>query len=488
MGNTVLNANGFLAILPEILLLLLAVVVLAVDLALPKERKRALGVWTAGGLVIILAVALWGPAPTGVAFGGLVVADGLGRLLRAVFLLGGVLAALMSMDFRPLRQDGPYYGVLIFSLMGMCLMAVAHDLVMLYVAMELTSISAYVLVGYLKESPLSTEAGVKYFLFGAFSSAVMLYGLSLFFGMTGGTGYGQVAAMLQQVVAMISVSAAPFNLGIVGLMMVLVGFGFKVAMVPMHFWTPDVYQGAPTPVTAFISVASKAAGFAVLLRALNFMLPALGNEWTVLLVAISAVTMTLGNLFAIPQRNIKRMLAYSSVAQAGYILIGVAAGSALGAAAVAFYLVIYTVTNIAAFGVVVLISNLTGSEDIGTFAGLSRRSPFLAWSLMLALFSLGGVPPFAGFVGKLILFAAAVQSGLIALVAFGAVNVVISLFYYLNVVKVVFQRRSEDEEAPLAVPVPSRWVLGFSMAAIVLLGIVGAPVFNLIWQASAGWF
>ncbi len=478
-GGTVFNANWFLSILPELLLLALALVVLAVDLALPAGRKRSLGLWTAIGLILILAASLLVPVPEEAAFGGTVRADPLGRMFRAVFLLGGILVALMSMDFRPLRQDGPYYGVLLFSLLGMCLMAVAENLVMLYVAMELTSISAYVLVGYMRETTQSAEAGLKYMLFGAFTSAVMLYGLSLLYGLSGGLGYEDVAAELR---------LAPFSFTMLAFLMVLVGFGFKVAMVPMHFWTPDVYQGAPTPVTAFISVASKAAGFAVLLRALRFVFPALSDEWVALVVAISAVTMTLGNISAIWQKNIKRMLAYSSVAQAGYILVGVAAASRLGVAAAAFYLIIYTVTNIAAFAAVVLISNLTGNEDIDAFAGLSRRSKFLAWSLMLALFSLGGVPPFAGFVGKLILFAGAVQSGLIMLVAIGVVNVIISLYYYLNVVKVVFERRSEEEEQPLTVPVPSRWVLGFTMAAIVLLGVLGAPVFNWVWQASAGWF
>ncbi len=478
-GGTVFNAGWLLAILPELLLLVLALIVLGVDLVLPVDRKRSLGLWTAVGLIVVLLVSLLAPVPEEAAFGGMVRADPLGRMFRAVFLLGGILVALMSMDFWPLRQDGPYYGMLLFSLLGMCLMAVAENLVMLYVAMELTSISAYVLVGYMRETQLSAEAGLKYMLFGAFTSAVMLYGLSLLVGLTGGLGYGEVAAVLRMV---------PFSLAMLAFLMVLVGFGFKVAMVPMHFWTPDVYQGAPTPVTAFISVASKAAGFAVLLRALRFVFPALSEEWVALVVAISAVTMTLGNVSAIWQKNIKRMLAYSSVAQAGYILVGVAAASRLGVAAAVFYLIIYTVTNIAAFATVVLISNLTGDEDIESFAGLSRRSKFLAWSLMLALFSLGGVPPFAGFVGKLILFAGAVQSGLIALVVIAVVNVIVGLYYYLNVVKVVFERRSEEEQVPLLVPTSSRWVLGFTMAAIVLLGILGAPVFNWVWQASAAWF
>jgi NADH-quinone oxidoreductase subunit N len=478
-GSTGFDASGLLTILPELLLLLLAAVVLGADLALSAERKRSLGVITALGLLVIFGAVLVVPAPTDPAFGGMVRADGVAQVFRLTFLLGGALVALLSMDFEPMQQDGTYYGVLLFSLIGMCLMAAAENMVLLYVAMELTGISAYVLVGYLRNQPLSAEGGVKYFLFGAFCSAVMLYGLSLLYGLAGSTGYAAVATALTR---------TPFSLAMVAFLMVLVGLGFKVAMVPMHAWAPDAYQGAPTPITAFISVASKAAGFAALLRVLQFLFPALSAEWIALIVAISMVTMTLGNLSAIPQRNIKRMLAYSSIAQAGYIMIGVAAASPFGVAATAFYLIVYTVTNVAAFGVVVLISNLTGSEDLDAFAGLSRRSPFLGWALLLALFSLGGVPPFGGFVGKLLLFAAAVQSGLVALVVVGVLNVIVGLYYYLNVAKIVFERRSEQEDEPLPVPVPSRWVLGFTMAAIVLLGILAAPVFNWVLQASAAWF
>lgn len=479
MGVTTFNPVWFLSILPEILLLVLSTVVLGVDLVSPWERKRALGVWTAVGLIVILAATFLVPAQTGPAFGGVVRIDGVAQVFRTIFLMSGILVALMSMDFQPMRQDGPYYGLLLFSLLGMSLMAIAENLVMLYVAMELTGISAYVLVGYLRETPQSAEAGLKYFLFGAFSSAVMLYGFSWLYGFAGSTSFSQIAGVLRYI---------PFPFAVLSLLLILVGFGFKVAMVPMHFWAPDVYQGAPTPITAFLSVGSKAAGFAVILRALHFLFPALEPNWGVLIVAISMVTMTLGNTFAIWQKNIKRMLAYSSIAQAGYLLIGVAAASQWGVASSAFYLIVYTVMNVAAFAVVVLISNLTGSEDIDSFAGLSRRSLFLAWSLMLALFSLGGVPPFGGFVGKLLIFAGAIQSGLIALTVVGVINVIVGLYYYLNVVKVVFERRSEQEREPLEVPAPSKWVLGFTMAATVLLGILAYPVFQWVWQASAGWF
>jgi len=479
VGVTTFDPSQLLAILPEILLTLLAFIVLATDLVTPEGKKRALGLVTAGGLLVVLLITLLWPMSGEPAFGGMVRSDGVGKAFRSILLLSGILVALLSMDFRPLRQDGSYYGMLVFSILGMSLISVAENLVVVYVAMEITSISAYVLVGYLREDTLSAEAGLKYFLFGAFTSAVMLYGLSLLYGIAGGTGYGQVAAALE---------AAPFSLAMMGFLMVLVGFGFKVAMVPMHFWSPDVYQGAPTPITAFISVASKAAGFAVLVRALYFLFPALSDEWMVLMAAISMVTMTLGNLLAIPQRNIKRMLAYSSIAQAGYVLIGVTAGGARGLTAVIFYLLVYILTNIGAFTIVSLITNHVESEDIRDYAALSRRAPGLALAMMVAMLSLAGVPPAGGFVGKIFLFSAGVGSGLVALVIVAVLNVIVSLYYYLNVVKVMYMTRSEREEETIPVPRTARAVLGVAVAGVLLLGILAAPCYNIALRLVTGWF
>lgn len=479
MGASTFDLSQLLAILPELLLTLLAFVILAADLATPQEKKRGLGLLTAGGLLVVFLVTLFWPVSGEPAFGGMVRDDGVGKAFRSIFLLSGILVALFSMDFRPLRQDGSYYSVLIFSILGMSLMAVAENLVMLYVAMELTGISAYVLVGYMRETPQSAEAGLKYFLFGAFSSAVMLYGFSWLYAFVGGTGYGQIASAIRYI---------PFPLAVLAFLMVLVGFGFKVAMVPMHFWAPDVYQGAPTPITAFISVASKAAGFAVLLRALRFLFPALEPTWVVLLVAISMVTMTLGNLLAIPQRNIKRMLAYSSIAQAGYVLIGVTAGGVQGLTALLFYLLVYVLTNVGAFAIVAIIANHTESEDIQDYAALSRRSPILALAMMVALLSLAGVPPSGGFVGKLFLFRAGIGSGLVWLVIVAVLNVIVALYYYLNVVKVMYMVRSEWEEETIPVPPASRAVLAISMAGVLLLGILAAPCYNITLDMVAGWF
>ncbi len=483
MGTASFDLSQLLAILPQILLTVLAICVLGADLALPQQRKRTLGVLTAVGLFIVMLITLAWPEMNTAAFGGLIRSDGVGKAFQVIFLLSGALVALMSIDFRPLRQDGPYYGILIFSILGMSLMAVAENLVMLYVAIEMASISAYVLVGYMRETPASAEAGVKYFLFGAFTSAIMLYGMSLLYGVTGGnTGY----AALQQ-----ALHGTAFSLKMVSFLMVLIGFGFKIAMVPMHFWTPDVYQGAPTPITAFISVASKAAGFAVLLRALHFLFPiSMSGEWLSLIIAVAMVTMTLGNLFAIPQQNIKRMLAYSSIAQAGYVLIGVAAsagGDPRAVTAVIFYLLIYVLTNVSAFAIVGLVTNHTNSEDIQDYAGLSRRSPALGVALLVALLSLAGVPPAGGFVGKLFLFSAGIGNGLVLLVVVAVLNVIVGLYYYLNVVKVVYMARSEREDEPIPITAATRTVLVVTVLGVLLLGILAAPCYNAVSNLVMSW-
>jgi NADH-quinone oxidoreductase subunit N len=355
---------------------------------------------------------------------------------------------------------------------------------MLYVAMELTSITQYLLVGYLRDTRRSSEAGMKYFVFGAVTSAVMLYGLSLLYGFTGQTDYSAVAAGLN------GVDGPPV---LVAIILIAVGFGFKVAAVPFHFWTPDVYEGAPTPITGYISVASKAAGFAVLVRVFNviFPVPFQHSEWVNLVETLAIVTMTLGNVLAIPQRNMKRMLAYSSIAQAGYVLIGVAAANRLGVAASLFYLGAYVLTNLAAFSLVVLVSNKTGGDDIKDFSGLSRRNPYLALVMMLALLSLAGVPPLAGFFGKFYVFQAAVGADLVRLAIIGVLNAIVGLYYYLTIIKVMFVdrcERPEDEGDPVVTPTASRWALGLTTAGFLFLGIYATPWYDLATRAAEAFF
>jgi NADH-quinone oxidoreductase subunit N len=475
---------SLITILPEILLLVLAAVVMTVDVFLPQERKKTLGIINVVGLIIILAVAiLWRPE-TELALGGMIRSDLTALVFRGMFIVAAAIVSLISIDFDDLKQGGEYYALVVIAALGLGLMAAANDLIMLYVAMELTSITQYLLVGYLRDTPRSSEAGMKYFLFGAVASAVMLYGLSLLYGFTGQTNYAAVAAGLN------SVDGPPV---LVAIILIAVGFGFKVAAVPFHFWTPDVYEGAPTPITGYISVASKAAGFAVLVRVFNviFPVPYQHSEWVNLIETLAIVTMTLGNVLAIPQRNMKRMLAYSSIAQAGYVLIGVAAASRLGVAASIFYLGVYVLTNLAAFSIVVLVSNKTGGDEIKDFAGLGRRNIYLGLLLMLALLSLAGVPPLGGFFGKFYVFQAAVGAGLIRLAIIGVLNAIVGLYYYLTIIKVMFvehTERPEDEEDPVILPTASRWALGVTTLGFLFLGIYATPWYDLATKAAETFF
>jgi NADH-quinone oxidoreductase subunit N len=378
-------------------------------------------------------------------------------------------------------NQGAFFAILVTATLGMVLMAASADVIMLFLAFETTSISLYILAGFLKGDDESTEAGMKYFLFGAVISAVMLYGFSLLYGFTGHTNIYAMAA------AMNAGEISPWVIGALAIL-VLAGFGFKIAATPFHFWTPDVYQGAPTPITAFISTASKAAGFIVLMRFMLAVFPAIEDQWALLLAIVATVTMTLGNLLAIPQKNIKRMLAYSSIAHAGYVLIGVVAISVFGTAAAMFYLLAYIVTNLAAFTVVILFARSAGSDEIADYAGLSRRAPWLAMALLIAFLSLGGMPPLAGFVGKFFVFAAAVQSGWIWLAFVGVINAIIGLYYYLTVLKVVYLYRSDDDDKPIEVPRLYVFGLAVCVAAILLIGIMSSPWLEWSLAAAQSWF
>ncbi len=476
-------------ILPEISLLILLLAVLAIDLFSKRLGRRVVGVVAGVGTLVIvllnLAVTLAlvaDPFFGGPALGGMIRFDMLSLIFRTMVLVAGALTCLISLDSPRVGRQGEYYAIVLVATLGMSLMAAASDLIMLFVALETASISLYVLAGFLRDTERSAEAGIKYYLFGATTSGVFLYGLSLLFGFTGTTSLYGLAEPLGDL--MNSGAQGSFAL-IVALLLVLVGFGFKVAAVPFHFWTPDVYQGAPTPVTAFISTASKAASFALLVRVFGAVWPVESIPyWTGLLAAMSAITITLGNLLALVQRNIKRLIAYSSIAHAGYTLMGVVAltESNLGAAAVAFYMFMYVLTNILTFTVIIVVSNATGSDEIVDFAGLSRRSPYLALAMVLALLSLGGVPPLAGFFGKFFLFAAVIEAGYTWLAILGVLNAIVALYYYLTVIKVMYVDTSEDARPIVVAPGFSAalWITG---VGVLLMGTVASPWWN--WAISA---
>ncbi len=484
MDQEIFQLSYLQAVLPELLLLLLGIVLLGVDLALPEERKRDLSLWAAVGFAI---VALSAPfsylGEPQFVFGGMIGNEPLNVIFAFIFALAAFLVALISRDYEALEPSGVYYALLAFAVIGMDLMVAATDFIMLYVALELTGITLYLLAGYDRNSRFSVEAGMKYFFYGSVASAVMLYGIAFLFGATGGTLYIVVGKLL----AFSNQLPSWFAMGI--LVLLLAGLGFKIAVVPLHTWAPDVYEGAPTSITAFLSVTSKTAGFVALMRLLIWIwsvLPARADAAS-LMAALAVVTITLGNLFALRQKSFKRMLAYSSITQAGYVLVGVTAMSAMGLTAVGFYLAIYAVTNIAAFAVLILVSNRTGGDWLRDLVGLQQRSPALALALLVSLLSLGGVPPFAGFVGKILLFAAALKSGFVWLVAAALANVLISLYYYLNAVRMAYTR-SEEPVEPIAVPVASRWALIIATAGIVLGTVLAYPLYHLLEKAAMVWF
>lgn len=475
------------SIAPEFGLTILAIVVLALDLYLPESQRKSVAYVTAFGLAALaITPFIWAPPSDGnlLYWGGMVRHDMLSQVFKVMILLGAAITALLAVDTRYLARKGEFYLIIIVSTLGACLMSAAADLIMVFVALETTSIPLYALASMRRDDVRSTESGLKYFLFGSFASAIMLYGFSLLYGFASNTSLYEIAAYLSG--PAFSENAIPT---LVAMVLVFVGFGFKISAVPFHFWTPDVYEGAPTPVTAFVSVASKAASFALLIRFFMAVFPQTmvidGQEiqtfWIQLVTAASVITMVLGNVLALSQTNIKRLLAYSSIAQAGYTLIGVAAiqsQTEQGVAAVAFYMFMYTFTNMLAFAVVVIFSEATGSETIKDLGGLNRRNPWMALAMTVALLSLGGIPPGAGFFGKFFLFNAAIQANLEWLAMVGVINAIVALYYYLVVIKVMYVDRTEDDDKPIALSMTGSWVLGATSVIVIILGVIPQAVFD----------
>jgi NADH-quinone oxidoreductase subunit N len=471
----------FASILPEILILVLAMILLIVEPFWKEDQRRGAGWLTASGLFIAMIVSLlFGqPGEPTAVFGGMIRFDWLGFFFKMLFMFAAAATALLLMDHEKAGRRGEAYIMLLASVLGMNLMAAAADLVMLYLAIETASIPLYILAGFMLADDRSTEAGFKYLLFGALASTVMLYGFSLVFGFTGTTDLYKLAETLAA-----GNLSLPISFAVTAL--VLVGLGFKVSLVPFHFWAPDVYEGSPTPVAGFLSTASKAAGFAVLVRLFFVAFPGFAPSWTLVLAALSAITMTVGNLLAISQTNVKRLLAYSSIAHAGYAMIGLVAFTQLGAASVVFYLAAYILTNLLAFGVVMAFSRVTGLENLQDYAGMSRRNPWLALMMLTAFLSLAGMPPFGGFVAKVFVFAAGVQANYIWLVVVGILNSIVGVYYYLNAMKYVYLYRmpQEDEEArPVPLTRPYAIALAALTLGVILVGTVFAPWFG--WSNAA---
>ena len=409
------------------------------------------------------------------------------KSLTAICALIIILFSHYSIEVQTtVKRMAEYYALLVTMTLGMFLMAGATNLLMMVLAMELTSYSSYILAGYTKEASDSSEASLKYIIYGAVSSGVMLYGVSILFGLSGAMNYSGINHALTL--------NAPNNFALLlATIFIVVGFGYKISAVPFHFWTPDVYEGAPITITAFLSVASKAAGFAMMMRFfkvifINTTIPTLPSgvwlslynfEWNKVLVILSVLTMTLGNLVAVWQDNLKRLLAYSSIAHAGYMLMGVVLLSDKGIAAVLIYFIMYLFMNLGAFYVVMLVANKTGSEDINDYRGLGYRSPIIGVSMALFLVSLTGLPPTAGFVGKFYLFAAVLDAKWIWLAIVGAINTVISLYYYARVLRYIFLREPEDQSGPLHVLRMEGLILLALAVPTLLFGLYFAPIVDL---------
>jgi len=475
---------------PELILTSLILVMIVADLFFRRTEQSRNVAWI--GLVGLVAtfmavLRLQGTGSHSI-FNDMLAVDPFAQYFKYIFLGAAILVIFFSLLYPDLsgRRVGEYFTVLVATTLGMFLMASATNLVTIFISIEIVSVTSFVLASYLKHQTRSSEAGLKYAIYGAFSSGLMLYGISLIYGLTGTTNIYHIQEMFSQTV--------PDRLTLfVAILLLLAGFGYKIASVPFHFWAPDVYEGAPTPITAFLSVGPKAAGFAMLIRFFNVTLatsgtPGDGVEWTALGVAqwpqllavLSALTMSLGNLIAIVQNNLKRLLAYSSIAHAGYALMGTVVLSQDGLRATLFYLVVYYFMNLGAFLVVIVVAKLIGSEDIHDYRGLAWKAPVPAIAMGVFLFSLTGIPPTGGFVGKFYLFAALIKGGpaYYWLAVVGIINSVISLYYYARILRAMFIDPPARVER-LSVSPAFATLLTILVIPTVLLGVYWAPLVDL---------
>ena len=461
---------------PEFCLAGLAALIVALDLFVPRFRKDWLAYVTAAGLVAILGLSLgWLKKESD--FAGLIYIDNYTTFFRVFFIATTAVVVVASAHFvqARLRNPGEYYGLLVLSTIGAIYMAASRELLTAYISLELLSFSLYVLVSFAKFDGRSNEGGMKYMLLGAFSSALFLYGLSLIYGSAGSTFYDDIAAAYAG-------GTEGFDLGLLmGLVLVLAGLGFKVAAVPFHMWTPDAYEGAPLPITAYLSATSKAAGFALLLRLFSGAFRPVLDDWQWMLASLAAMTMVLGNLVALQQHNIKRLLAYSSIGQVGYMLMALAALSSVTASALLLHMTGYVITNLAAFTCIIAWYNLTEKEELADFRGMAERAPLLALTLAVALFSLAGMPLFAGFWTKFILFQAVADEGFLWLAIIAVIMSFVSLYYYLVVIKELYISEPEEEGR---LPVPPV-VSGLAVALVAGVFYVGIYPRHLFEAAQA---
>ncbi len=480
-----LNAG---TILPEGIVIATLLLVLIIDLIGGRKVALALPYVAIAGLLSATAALVVGwSAVDPLSFFGAFNSDNLSIIFRAIIALSTVVTLLMSIRY--VQQTGTslaeFIAIMLTATLGAMFLSAADELVMIFVSLEMLSISSYLMTGYMKRDPRSNEAALKYLLIGASSSAIFLYGMSLLYGLSGGKT--QLAAIAT---ALINADTSGQSLGLaVSLVFVIAGIAFKISAVPFHQWTPDVYEGSPTPVVAFLSVGSKAAGFAVAIRLLVTAFGGITNEWHVIFTALAVLSMVLGNVVALAQTSMKRMLAYSSIGQAGFVMIGMIAGSIDGYASMVFYLLIYLFMNLGAFSCIILFTLRTGSDQISDYAGLYHKDPLLTLGLSICLLSLGGIPPLAGFFGKIYIFWSGWQAGLYGLVLLGLVTSVVSIYYYIRVVKMMVVKEPQEMSEAVKNYPPIQWQLAgmrplqvgvvLTLVATSLAGILANPLFTL---------
>jgi NADH-quinone oxidoreductase subunit N len=470
----------------ELCVIALGTVLMLADFFVQPDRKKFLAYGAIAALSGLLLISLTGDgicSVFGTAFNGAYIEDPLALFFKRFFLVSAILVLFLASEFSDRVSAGisEYYSLIVFALVGMLFAASANDFAMLFVSVELITITFYVLTSFQRNRLVSLEAAVKYLILGALSSAFMVFGIALIWGTTGKLNFNDLA--------LVSGQFLDNKIFLIGVLFVLVGLGFKISAFPFQMWTPDVYQGAPTPTTAFLAVGSKAAGFVLLLRVLFVAVPDVTKHWAGFLVAISAITILYGNLCALPQRNVKRLLGYSSISHAGYMLLGVAALSASGIAAVLYYLAGYLFTQLAAFGVIVLVMRHLADEDVSALAGLNQRSPLLAATMTVAMVSLAGLPPLAGFFGKFLLLKAVIEQGAtnhtyywLALIAL--IGVVISLYYYFGVIRAIYWSKEVPDLTPIQLSGAAKFSIAICVAGIFWLGIFPNTVLNFALTAA----
>lgn len=468
-------------IVPEVVLFVFACVVFTLG-AIGKRSAGSMMALSFFALVVTTVLLLF--IGKGQAFGVMFIADDFALAFKLIILVAAMFTVASSIDVvgKFPSHRGEYFGIVLLSAVGMMFMISAGELLSMYVALELATVSLFVLAAYNKFNTKSAEAGLKYVILGAISSAVLLYGIALIYGLTGSTEFGEIKDGLLQ----LRFAAGEFPRGFfVAAVLLIAGFGFKLSLVPFHMWAPDVYEGAPTPITAYLSTASKAAGLAVFLRVFFGALVIAQTEWLMILAALAALAMIVGNITAVVQKNIKRMLAYSSIAHIGYLLVAVVATNVAGVSSMTLYMIVYLFANMGAFICAIVFAQKTGSDLIMDYSGLSRRSPTLAAFLSIFLLSLAGIPPLAGFVGKYYVFMAAIEQGYIWLVVLAVLTTVIALYYYAYVIwRMYFAKEGEYPDEPVPFPALMRVVLSVAILGIFIIGIYPRPFLDFAITAA----